>query len=83
MIGTPRWANRLAYSTAAAGAPMSSGGGPVLEHMQQSRHILLDTRIEQLLDDVVTTQFRNVGGDELPDVMGHVEDVVADRRGDL
>ena len=34
--------------------------GPALENMQQSCDILLDTRIEELLDDAVTTQFRYV-----------------------
>src|SRR6478752_1258758 len=53
---------------------------PVFEHVEQSRHILLDTGVEQLLNDVVATQFRNVGSYELPDVVGHVEDVAADRR---
>src|SRR4029077_20135745 len=53
---------------------------PVFEHVEQSRHILLDTGVEQLLNDVVATQFRNVGSYELPDVVSHVEDVAANRR---
>jgi hypothetical protein len=46
---------------------------PVLEHVQQGRHVLLDARSEQLLYDLITAQLGNVSGQQLPDLLAELQ----------
>ena len=47
----------------------------VFEHVQERGHVLLDAGIEQLLDDVVAAEFRDVAGQQQPDVVAEVEEL--------
>ena len=58
----------------------------MLEDMEQRRDIFLDARIEELLDDLIAAELRDVGDQQLPDLVAKFRQMCSDSRrncGDL
>jgi hypothetical protein len=82
MVDTPRCASLLAYSTAAGGATDLVWNQPMLEKMQQCCDILLDACVEELFDNVIAAELRDVVGQQRPDLGAEFRHTSSDSRRD-